>query len=232
MVAQPLLLPVLTRLGCRMVERLWRIEAIRHCRLTIYSPGRNFLVTSIQLDAAVALIAVDLQHVTVSMPSASDMSSVVMKATQLAAAFRKHGRLVVLTQADLNDPPTGRTAVSDGHRPTASAAELELIPELDRAAGDVVISKRGWSAFAGTGLDDLLRERQITQVVLVGLATNYGIESTARHAYDLGYNVIIVSDAINNPNVEGHEHAMTRVLPALAQVIPTDAVIALLASSQ
>jgi nicotinamidase-related amidase len=99
------------------------------------------------------------------------------------------------------------------------------VPELGSGDDDILLDNRGWSAFADTDLDDLLRGREITQVVLVGLATIYGIESTARQAYDLGYHVVIVGDAINNPRAEGHEHSMTRVFPALAQVCTTDEIL-------
>ncbi|MBO1756955.1 cysteine hydrolase family protein [Allobranchiibius sp. CTAmp26] len=182
-------------------------------------------MTTNQLDTSTALVAVDLQHATINVPSALDMPCVVANAARLAAAFRQRGRLVVLTETDLNNPPPGDTAVSDRPRPNVPAAALNLAPELDLSADDIVLTKRGWSAFAGTGLDGLLRDRNITHVLLVGLATNYGIESTARQAYDLGYNVVIAIDAINNPQIEGHEHALSRVLPALSRLSTTDKLI-------
>lgn len=77
----------------------------------------------------------------------------------------------------------------------------------------------------------MLRDREITQVVLVGFATSYGIESIARQAYDLGYHVVIVGDAINNLQAEGHEHSMARVFPALAQVCSTDEILTLLSGT-
>ncbi len=58
----------------------------------------------------------------------------------------------------------------------------------------------------------------MTQVVLVGLATTFGIESTARAAYDLGYNVVVAADAISDPRPDAHEHSLANVFPAAAEI--------------
>ena len=183
---------------------------------------------STDVEFTTALLVVDLQQATASIPSVLDMATVVANAARLAAAFRERGLPVALITTDLNHPPVGRTAYSDRVRPAIPDAALALLPELGPGDDDILLGKRGWSAFAGTDLDGMLRDRGVTQVVLVGLATSYGIESTARQGYDLGYHVVIVGDAINNPQAEGHEHSMTRVFPVLAQVTITDDVLALL----
>src|SRR5450755_2784464 len=130
------------------------------------------LVTTTEIDPVAALIAVDLQLATVSMPSAQDMTTVVANAARLAAGFRERGLPVVLIKTDLNHPPAGRTAYSDRARPTIPDAGLALVAELGSGGDDIVLDKRGWSAFADTDLDGVLRNREITQVVLVGLATS------------------------------------------------------------
>jgi len=61
------------------------------------------------------------------------------------------------------------------------------------------------------------KERGVTQVVLAGMATSFGVESTARDAYDLGFNVVLALDAITDPNPEAHHNSVTRVFPALGQ---------------
>jgi nicotinamidase-related amidase len=156
------------------------------------------------------------------------MAVVIGNAAGLASAFRAARLPVVLTRADLNNPPQGRTAVSGRERPPIPDAAPALVPELDPGIDDIVLDRRGWSAFADTGLDGILHDLAVTQVVLVGLATSYGVESTARQAYDLGYSVVVVTDAINNPDAAGHAHSLTRVLPALAQLCTTDELMALL----
>ena len=70
----------------------------------------------------------------------------------------------------------------------------ELAPELDRQPGDILVSKHTWGAFTGTGLENRLRESGVTQVVLVGVATSIGVESTARQAHELGFNVTLAID--------------------------------------
>ena len=97
-----------------------------------------------------------------------------------------------------------------------------------RSDDDIMLDKRGWSSFAGTDLDRTLRDRGVTQVVVVGLATTSGVESTARQAYDLGFHVLVVGDAINNPDAQEHEHSVTRVFSTLGQVCTTDEVMRLL----
>jgi nicotinamidase-related amidase len=76
----------------------------------------------------------------------------------------------------------------------------------------------------------VLRDRQVTEVVIVGLATNFGVESTARAAYDLGYHVVVVSDAVTGPMEDAHRNTLNRILPALGQVATTDEILALLPS--
>ena len=68
----------------------------------------------------------------------------------------------------------------------------------------------------------------VTQVVIAGVATSYGVESTAREAYDLGYHVTVAADAITDPTPEGHSHALNRVFPVLGQTGTTAEIIAML----
>ena len=104
----------------------------------------------------------------------------------------------------------------------------ELMPGLGADPDDLRITKRGWGAFARTDLDARLRSLGVTQVVIAGVATSYGIESTARGAYDRGYHVTIAADAVTDPTPEGHQHRLDRVFPALGQVGTTAEIIALL----
>lgn len=180
------------------------------------------------LDPATALVVVDLQPATVRIQTAQDMPTVVANVGRLVTAFRARGLTVVFTFADLNDRPVGRTEYSDRVSPAVPEADLALVPELHADADDLVVSRRGWGVLAGTPLDGQLRARQITELVLVGVATSFGVESTAREAYDLGYHVVVVADAVNDPRPEGHLHSTTNVFPALGQVATTDDVLAAL----
>ncbi|ROS23981.1 isochorismatase family cysteine hydrolase [Cellulomonas sp. PhB150] len=180
------------------------------------------------IDPTSALVVVDLQQVTTSFPAAHDMAGVVANATRLAESFRSAGRPVVLTVADLNAPPVGRTEVSRP-RPQIPADALELVPGLQHE-GDLVVRKRGWGAFAGTGLEEQLHGLGITQVVICGLATGFGVESTARAAYDAGFHVTLATDAMTGPVLAGHDHTVANVFRVLGETGSTDDVTALLAA--
>jgi len=173
------------------------------------------------LDPASALIVVDLQIGTTSAPTAHDSTEIIARGAALAAAFRAAGRPVVL--ANVDGTPPGRNVYGGGARefPTEFSALV-----LEAAASDILVTRRTWSAFAGTDLDATLTTAGVTQVVIAGVATSFGVESTARAAYDLGYSVIVVTDAITDRSFESHESSIARVFPALAELATTDEVIA------
>ena len=91
-----------------------------------------------------------------------------------------------------------------------------------------LVSKQRVGAFIGTGLDDYLRGRGVTQVVLAGIATSAGVESTARSAYDLGYNVAFVVDAMTDRDADAHHHSVEKVFPRLGETAQTADVLKLL----
>ncbi len=111
---------------------------------------------------------------------------------------------------------------------TLSPDWTELIPELDRQPGDVVILKRQWGAFYGTDLDLQLRRRGLTTIVLCGIATEFGVESTARDAYELGYELIFAEDAMTGLNAESHANSVERIFPRIGRVRSTEEIVAAL----
>ena len=181
------------------------------------------------LDPRTALVVVDLQKGTIgSHPMAHSADDVIGRAAELAAAFRQRGLPVALVNHAGN--PAGRTQYGQGGGDWPPEL-TELMPGLDADASDLRVTKRSWGAFAGTDLDARLRSLGVTQVVIAGVATSYGIESTARDAYDRGYHVTIAADAVTDPSLEGHQHRLDRVFPALGQVGTTAEIIALLSAS-
>jgi nicotinamidase-related amidase len=82
--------------------------------------------------------------------------------------------------------------------------------------------------FLETGLHDYLRERGATQIVLAGIATSIGVESTARSAYDLGYNVALVVDAMTDRDPETHRNSVEKIFPRLGEAAKTEDVLKLL----
>jgi nicotinamidase-related amidase len=95
------------------------------------------------------------------------------------------------------------------------------VPEIAALHGGVVITKRQWSAFHGTELDLQLRRRKITSIVLGGIATNFGVESTARDAWQHGYEVVIAEDMCSSMGAGLHEFAMQKILPRVGRIRST-----------
>ena len=105
---------------------------------------------------------------------------------------------------------------------------LEFAPQLDRQPSDIVVTKRTWGAFTATALHQKLQERGVTQVVVGGVATSIGVESTARQAHELGYNVTLVVDAMLDLVPEAHTNSVERIFPRLGERGTAAEVIALL----
>lgn len=175
-----------------------------------------------KLDNNAALVVIDLQKGILSTPTVHPAGEIVERAAQLTRAFRKRGLPVVLVKVTGRAP--GRT---DAAMPKFSMSSdwAELVPELEQQATDYLVSKQRWGAFLGTTLDQWLRGRGITQIVLAGVATSAGVESTARSAYDLGYNVVLVVDAMSDRDEGAHRHSVEKVFPRLGEADTTDNVL-------
>lgn len=178
------------------------------------------------LDPITALIVVDLQRGIVELPSVHSMGDVVARASALATAFRQHHLPVVLVNVAGGAP--GRTERPRPGGPLPNGW-TDLIPELDRQPDDITVTKRTWGAFAGTDLENQLRQRGVTQVVIAGVATGTGVESTARQAYEAGFNVTLAIDAMTDPRAEAHDYSIANVFPRLGESGSTQAIIDLLA---
>ena len=167
----------------------------------------------------------DLQKGTVGLPTAHPANEIVDRSAQLACAFRKRGLPVVLVNVSGAAP--GRTDAGRAHY-SFPDDWTELVPELERQAGDHLVTKQRWGAFLGTTLDEFLRERGVTQIVLTGVATSIGVESTARSGYDLGYNVVLVIDAMTDRSAEAHSHSTEKVFPRLGETTTTESLLSFL----
>jgi nicotinamidase-related amidase len=177
------------------------------------------------LDTTAALIVIDLQKGIVGIPTAHPTADIVARSAQLARAFRKRGLPVVLVNVTAGAP--GRTDA--GPRKYSFPDDwAELVPELEQQADDYLVSKQRVGAFIGTSLDEYLRQRGVTQVFLTGIATSVGVESTARSAYDFGYNVAVVVDAITDRDAETHRYCVEKVFPRISETDTTDNVLKLL----
>ena len=178
------------------------------------------------LDPNTALVVVDLQKGIVGSPPAPSMETMVERNCRLVKAFRARGLPVILV--NVTDVPPGRTDQPKLDTSTLPEDFADLLPELGRQPDDIVVTKRSQGAFATTDLEKRLRSSGVTQVVITGVATGSGVESTARQAYELGFNVTLAIDAMTDRRPDAHDHSVRSVFPRLGETGSTDAVIALL----
>ncbi len=177
------------------------------------------------LDPGTALLVVDLQKGFVDLPTAHPVKAVVGNAVALLDAFRSRKLPVVLINVDARAPGRSERAFSTAGMP---ADWTELMPELNRQPSDHTVTKRSWGAFANTGLEQHLRQRGVTQVVVTGVSTSAGVESTARQAHDFGFNVTLAVDAMTDMNLEAHQNSVTRIFPRMSETGTTRELLDLL----
>jgi nicotinamidase-related amidase len=171
-----------------------------------------------------ALVLIDLQNGVLGRelePLSAD--ELLERSKALAGRFRAEGAPVVLVNAA---PATDETRAVDepsGLPKTLPTGFVDLAPGLAEP-GDLKITKATWGAFSVPELDRELRKRGVRTIVLGGVATQFGGESTARQAWELGYALVIVRDATTSIAIEGHDNSMRRIFPRIAQVTDSDAV--------
>jgi nicotinamidase-related amidase len=177
------------------------------------------------IDPKTALVVIDLQKGIVGLPTAHSTADVVEKAAKLATAFRRRDLPVVLVNVAGGAP--GRADVA---RPMRDLPPdwAELVPELDPQPSDLRLTKMCWGAFTGSSLDADLKKLGVTQIVLAGVATSIGVETTARTAYELGYNVALATDAMTDMSPEAHANSIERIFPRLGETAKAQDVIDML----
>ncbi len=177
-----------------------------------------------------ALVLIDLQHGVVARdlkPYAS--TDVVSRCVRLARRFREIGALVVLVNvaysADDNDrlKPQADAPPAGGPYPPEWS---KLVPEIEASSNDVFVTKRHWGAFYGTELDLQLRRRGVRTIVIGGIATNFGVESTARDAWERNYQLVFAEDAMSSMSEEMHAFSIANIFPRLGIVRSTDEILA------
>jgi nicotinamidase-related amidase len=176
-----------------------------------------------------ALVLIDLQNGVLGRPLLPHSAPQVMEsATELAGRFRRAGAAVVMVRACWSpdfgdalkqpvDQPPSRPA---GGFPAGFAAFPDNLVE----PADIIITKRQWGAFYGTELDLQLRRRGVRTIVLGGVATNFGVESTARDAWERGYEIVIAEDVTSSLSSELHHFSMQHILPRIG-IISSSAAI-------
>ena len=176
-----------------------------------------------------ALVLIDLQLGIVGRPLAPRSGSdVVAAAIQLANRFRTAGALVVPVRVDwaqdFADMPPQNVDQPIPRPPGGLPADWGTYAEGVVQPGDLCITKRQWGAFHGTELDLQLRRRGVRTIVLGGVATNFGVESTARQAWEFGYDVVIAEDICTSAAADLHAMAIGHVFPRISRVLSSDTI--------
>jgi nicotinamidase-related amidase len=179
-----------------------------------------------------ALVLIDLQNGILAMPVQPHTSQQLLeRSAKLAAALRTAGGTVIYVHVDfaqMTSLPTDAPPMRDPNGPPPPPEASQLSPHCGIQPGDLTVTKRQWGAFYGTNLDQILRRRGIQTILLGGIATNFGVESTARDAFDRAYQVVFIEDAMSTVSPEAHTFAITTTFPRMGRVRSTDEVLAAL----
>jgi nicotinamidase-related amidase len=171
-----------------------------------------------------ALVLIDLQNGILGRQLAPVSSEDLLeRGKALARQFRIAGAPVVLV--NVKPPLDGPERQVD--EPSALPKVLptgfvDLAPGLAEP-GDILITKSTWGAFFRTDLDSELRKRGVRTIVLGGVATHVGVDTTARQAWELGYELVVARDVTSSLGVEPHEATMRYIFPRIARVADSDA---------
>ena len=177
-------------------------------------------------DPRTALIVIDLQKGIVSGDFIHPIGEILSRTRTLIDVF--HARNLSVVLVNVAGRPAGRT--EQGPRSTQTFAEgwTDLLPELDAQPGDILVTKKSWGAFATTDLEQQLKRRGVTQVVVTGVATSAGVEATARQGWEQGFNVTLAIDAMTDLREESHQYSVRNVFPRVGETGTTKEIISLL----
>jgi nicotinamidase-related amidase len=189
-----------------------------------------------KLDAKeTALVLIDIQKGILGFPLAPHPAAqIVAGARRLAVACGEAGATVVLIRVAYSsaDAPSRDADMPMPVPPGGLPPEFsELAPELLSAPHDLIVTKRSWGAFYGTELDLQLRRREIRHILLGGVATNFGVESTAREAWQHNYVVHVVEDATTSIGDGLHRFSIENILPRIAHISSVDEAVGALATA-
>ena len=176
-----------------------------------------------------ALVVIDLQKGIVARQCAPHAAAdVVARSARLANHFRESGWPVVLVHvAFAPGRIDGLKQPVDSPNPATTLPPewSDFVAEIGPRDGDILITKRQWGAFYGTDLDLQLRRRGVRTIVLCGIATNFGVESTARDAWERNYEIFFAEDAMSGLDAESHMFATRKIFPRLGRVRSTEDIL-------
>jgi nicotinamidase-related amidase len=180
------------------------------------------------LDKNTALVLIDLQKGIAQYPTVHPMKDVIANAAKLVAAFHNSGLPVVAVNADPRKFKAVRKEPSKQSMPNIQDEWLEIVEELGTRPDDIFVTKASWGVFGTTDLDEKLKALGVTGIVLGGVSTSIGVDTTAREANAKGYNVTFVTDTMTDTSIEAHEHSLKSIFPRIGEIGTTEDVLKLL----
>ncbi len=155
-------------------------------------------------------------------------SEVVSNAAMLVRSAREAGSFIVGVHVGSKDGKDMLNVNAEGGMMASPHSKdwSDFVPEVGFTDSDHIILKHSWSAFYGTDLDLQLRRRKIKMIILCGISTNIGVESTARDAYHRGYNQIFITDAMAASTLGEHECTVKYIFPRIGTRASTDEIVA------
>ncbi|MFA0339631.1 isochorismatase family cysteine hydrolase [Vibrio breoganii] len=175
-----------------------------------------------------ALIVIDLQEGIVDKVPEEVVTTVIENSIELCEVFERAELPVFIV--NVAGRAKGLTQLQQEASQSAQASPAPVWGSVIKRLGNKprfkYLTKYSWGAFTNTGLDEQLKEQGITHVYLTGIATSVGVESTARQAFELDYNVVIVEDAIADMDPVCHQHSCERVFPKMSLLMKTEELLA------
>lgn len=186
-------------------------------------------MTDPAIDAAhTALLVMGYQPAVLG--SLAEADALLVRAGDAIAAVRRHGGHIGYVRVAFEDadiaaiPEHSRMAAAVARfgshlhaRSPAAQVHEQIAPE----PGDIIVRKTRVGAFSTTDLDDRLRARGITTLVLAGVSTSGVVLSTVREAHDRDYRVLVLSDACADRQPHVHQFLVEHIFPGQAEVITT-----------
>jgi nicotinamidase-related amidase len=187
------------------------------------------MVQELTIDKAkTALVVIDLQKGIIAQQTKPYLAQdVIANASKLVDSFRKNDMPVFLVHVMITKETMLKVLSDESFLSSLSPSPdwSEFVPEMSPTSKDIVITKRQWGAFYGTDLELQLRRRGMNTIVLCGISTDFGVESTARFAYEYGFQQIFAEDAMASRSEEQHNAAVNFIFKRIGRVRKTDEIL-------
>jgi nicotinamidase-related amidase len=148
-----------------------------------------------------------------------EISVIYTKITPLPAGYQSAWNIYLnMKRYNVNDPTKIPVFMKLG------SPEAEISPELAPNEGEIVLNKHTANIFFGTNFEQLMRFRGVQTILFTGIATEYGVEHSAREASIRGFYTIVVSDCVSSSDKAKHEMAL-KIMPRMCLVLPSNDII-------